>query len=173
MGVDTKGYLIGNVKSEEILNFIRQKHDKNATSRVKKELINYEIDWEHIKHGEEKSYREVGFIEFVTKTGQVRSLFYFYSNINSLENYGYYEALGLEDMVRSDKTSVQLGFNGESVEIIKELVSEFGGWIDENDCDEFSFYQIIKNSDGTIKPVFRVTMNEIYEKFGGVVIIKK
>ena len=57
--------------------------------------------------------------------------------------------------------------------IIKELVAYFGGgWIDENDCDDEEYYPIELNNDGSVKPVKYVTMNDIYEKFGCVVIIK-
>jgi hypothetical protein len=34
MGVDTKGYIKGYVSADEIVNFIRQKYDKNAENHV-------------------------------------------------------------------------------------------------------------------------------------------
>lgn len=43
----------------------------------------------------------------------------------------------------------------------------------ENDSDERYFEPVIKNPDGTIKPVFHVSMEDIYEIFRGVVIIDK
>ena len=55
---------------------------------------------------------------------------------------------------------------------MRDLVSQFGGWIDENDCDDEDYYPISKDTDGNITPVILVTMEEIYQKFGGVVIIK-
>jgi hypothetical protein len=66
-----------------------------------------------------------------------------------------------------------LGCWGDSVEIIKDIVTHFGGWIDENDCDDKEFYPILKNEDGNIKPIIYITKEELYEKFGGIVIIKK
>lgn len=75
-------------------------------------------------------------------------------------------------MVLSETTYISLGFWGSSVEIIKEIVSYFGGgWVDENDCDDKEYYPIEVNTDGSIKPIQYVTMNDIYEKFGSVVVI--
>lgn len=55
---------------------------------------------------------------------------------------------------------------------MRDLVLQFGGWIDENDCDDEDYYPISKDADGNISPVLLVTMEDIYQKFGGVVIIK-
>ena len=49
---------------------------------------------------------------------------------------------GLEEMVVSEKTRISLGCFGDSVEIIKAIVERFGGWIDENDCDDEEYYQV-------------------------------
>ena len=58
------------------------------------------------------------------------------------------------------------------MEIAKEIIAHFGGgWIDENDCDDKLFYPIETNPDGSIKPVQYVTMEDVYEKFGSVVVI--
>ena len=75
-------------------------------------------------------------------------------------------------MVEAETTYLSLGFWGNSVEIMKEIIAHFGGgWIDENDCDDKTYYPIMINEDGSIKPVQYITMNDIYEKFGSVVII--
>jgi len=171
MGVETKGLLKGKVDHEEVLNFIKQKYDTNAKSYV--ELTNYgsdsEYDW--IKERYDDSGKWLcwnGFISFCD--GEMyRSLFYCYTNHNSHHNLDYYDEFGLADMVKSETTYL----SNSSVEIMKEIVAHFGGWIDENDCDYEPYYPVFKNADGTIKPVIRVTMEEIYEKFGGVVIITK
>ena len=56
--------------------------------------------------------------------------------------------------------------------LVSCIVAHFGGgWIDENDCDTKEYYPIELNPDGNIKPVQYVTMNDIYEKFGSVVVI--
>lgn len=55
---------------------------------------------------------------------------------------------------------------------MKEIVAHFGGgWVDENDCDDKEYYPIETNPDRSIRPVQYVTMEEIYEKFGSVVVI--
>lgn len=172
MGVDTKGRLIGRVKPEEVLNFIKQKYDANAMSDVKRRYDDYEFTWKHEKYGDEKPYTESGSIYFKDGDNN-RKLFYYYTNVNSFENLELYSELGLEDMVKSETTQLILGYWGNSANIMTDLATEFGGWIDENDCDDESYYPIIKNSEGSIRPVIYVTMDEIYEKFGGVVVIKK
>lgn len=76
-------------------------------------------------------------------------------------------------MVEMETTYLSLGCWGNSVDIMKELVAHFGGgWIDENDCDDKEYYPVELNVDKSIKPVQYVTMNDIYEKFGNVVIIE-
>lgn len=147
MGVDTNGRLIGNISPEEVLNFIRQKYDANAKSSVK--IKNYGIikkDWIITN----------GFIEF-TYNNENRRLFYYKSNINSYENLEFYSKHNLEDMVKSETTLISLGCWGSSIEIIKDIVTHFGGWIDENDCDDKEFYPIIKNSNENITPVIYIT----------------
>ena len=71
-------------------------------------------------------------------------------------------------MVKQEKTSLTLGYYGNSVEIMKDLVSQFGGWIDENDCDDQSYYPILTNKDKVVQPV-----KKIVETRDGVLIDKK
>ena len=175
MGVDTKGKLKGYVSPQEVLNFIQQTIDSNAKSYVELKdygIVNY--DWIKERYGKTNKWLITsGFIDFTDKSGEQRSLFYCYNNINSYENLEYYSTYGLENMVKSETTDIMLGCHGESVDVIKSIVTEFGGWIDENDCDNEVYYPIEKDSNGNIKQVFHVTMEDIYEKFGGVVIIDK
>jgi hypothetical protein len=175
MGVDTKGLLRGRVKHEEVLNFIRQKFDENAKSCV--ELKDYgsytKHDWIRERYDNTGKWLTwSGFIYFNDGT-EDWSIFYCYTNNNSYENLDYYNDYGLEDMVKSETTYLSMSCLGKSKEIMKTIVSHFGGWIDENDCDSEPYYPIIKNADGSIKPVIRITMEELYKKFGGVVLIKK
>lgn len=177
MGIDTHGRIKGFVAHEEILNFIRQKYDKNARSDVKRQKVKNiaDVTWKHTmnEHSEDNEhwYDISGFIIFKYHE-EDRMLFYMYSNVNHLENEEYYEERNLIDMVLAETTYLSLRCWGSSVEIIKEIVAQFGGgWIDENDCDEETYYPIEVNEDKTIKPVIRVTMAEINEKFGGTVVI--
>ncbi len=177
MSTDTKGRIKGYIRHEEIFNFIRQKYDKMSRNHVEKYIYKpiKEINWAYKinKHSEDNEnwYSIYGRIDF-NYHGEERSLFYSYDNLNHFENVGYYSANGLKDMVLAETTYISLGCWGSSVEIVKEIVSHFGGgWIDENDCDDKEYYPIELNADGNIKPVQYVTMNEIYEKFGSVVVI--
>ena len=171
MGMDTHGKLKGKILAEEVLNFIKQKYDSNAKSHIT--LYDSSIEQNRIKKMYDNSNKYKvwnGFISF--NDGQDdRSLFYSYSNVNTYGDLEYYSSLGLSEMVTSETTYISLGYNEKAIEIIKAIVTEFGGWIDENDCDDEPYYPIIKNPDGTIKPVIRVTMQDIYEKFGGTVVI--
>lgn len=166
MGVDTYGKLRGKVEIEEVANFISQKFEVEVTFKSRTE--NYGYQREHKKPW----LSTTGWIDFKYKD-ENRSVFYIYCNINHKENLEYYAKHGLRDMVETHTTHVGLGYWGNSVEIIKAIVTEFGGWIDENDCDEEEYYPIEKDSDGDIKPVIRVTRKEINEKFGAVVIIEE
>ena len=174
MGTDTKGRLLGNIKAEDVLNFINQKYDINSTMNV--DTSNYgsnDEDWIIERYDDSNNWIIVsGFINF-QHNGVNRRLHYYKSNINSWENLKLYSEYGLEDMIKSETTNISLGCWGDSVEIIKDIVTHFGGWIDENDCDDKEFYPILKNEDGNIKPIIYITKEELYEKFGGIVIIKK
>lgn len=176
MGVEVQGKLKGYIPPQEVLNFIQQTIDSNAKSCVEVEDYGIaEYDWIKERYDNtDKWLITSGFIYFTSKQGEQRSLFYFYNNVNSYENLEYYSKYNLEDMVKSETTDIiMLDWHGESVEIIKSIVTEFGGWIDENDCDDEKYYPIEKDSNGNIKQVFHVSMEEVYEKFGGVVIIDK
>ena len=175
MGVNTKGLLKGRVLPEDVLNFIRQTFDPNATSHVK--LVNYGSDsgYEWIREryddsGEWKTWS--GFIYFHDGVKD-RGVFYCYTNHNSWENLKYYSDFYLEDMVKTETTYLSLNKDDSSVDDIKKIVAHFGGWVDEDDCDDEPYYPLLKNKDGTIKPAIHVTMNDIYEKFGATVIIDK
>ena len=50
-------------------------------------------------------------------------------------------------MYVSKVTSLSIGCWGNSVEILKGICEEFGGWFDENDCDENDFYRIDKKEE--------------------------
>ena len=76
-------------------------------------------------------------------------------------------------MVRSETTFISLSYYGASVEIIKEIVAHFGGgWVDDNDCDDKSYYPVNQSVDGNIEPVRYVTMEEIRKVFGSNIVIR-
>lgn len=160
MAVCTKGLLNGRVIPEEILNFITQKYDKNAISRVETQ------DYEDFSITS-------GFIYFKSSNGISRSLFYYYYDKEDISRYEYLCKKGLKEFASTKTTSLSIGYNQEGVEIMTEIVAEFGGLIDKNDCDDITFEPVIKTSDDTIKPVIHVSLNDVYEKFGCIVIIDK
>lgn len=175
MGVDTKGRLKGNISPEDVLNFIRQTFDKDAKSFIETTEYNdiKNCDFAKEVYGEsEKWMITSGYINFNDGKND-RNLFYYYSNINSYENLDFYRNYGLEDMVKTETTHISLGYFGNSVEDILKIVSHFGGWIDDNDCDDNEYYYVGKSPDDKIKPIIHITMQDIYEKFGGTVVIDR
>lgn len=146
MGVDTRGRLIGHITVDNVISAIKELYNVDVThnvSRVKYE--NFEdIDFPFRNYGDEDFwYSDYGFI-FFEVNGEHRQLFYHYNNINTYENIDYYkntypERKDLVKMAKSETTHISLGNWGMSVEIIESIVKKFGGWVDENDCDEIPF----------------------------------
>lgn len=159
MSVNAVVRLNGSITSEEILSYLKQKVDPKAISRVEKTIVT-------------DLYIDSGFM-FFEQNGNPLSLYYYHTSRNLKENYEYWVDKGLEDMVNTHTTELRMDSSPQGIQILNLLVKEYGGWIDENDSDERYFEPVIKNPDGTIKPVFHVSMEDIYEIFGGVVIIDK
>lgn len=148
MSIDTKGRIRGYVSHEDVFSYIKEKYDKNATDTVSKTTICpiSKCTWDYTmnEHSEDSDnwYEVCGFIIF-SHNEEKRMLFYCYYNINHLENIKYYSDRGLEEMVREETTYISLGYWGNSVEIIKDILQHFdGGWLDENDCDDNEFYYV-------------------------------
>ena len=146
MGVDTRGRIIGRVTVEQIIDTIKELYNVEVVNDTKKIIYDNlkDIDFPFRNYGDAYFWwTESGFIEF-TVNGEQRQLFYYYDNINTYENIDYYkenfpEREDLRTMVKSETTSISLGNWGLSVEIIEAIVKKFGGWIDENDCDEIPY----------------------------------
>jgi hypothetical protein len=145
MGVDTKVRLKGHVKNQDILEFIRNTYDKDAY------VSNWRVDnfdeIPSIKERYDDSGRwltEVCFIVFKHPKDGLREMFYMHSNVNFHENLEYYEQFNLTDMVKSEVTYLSLGHWASSVDILKTIAAHFGGWLDENDCDDNPYYWVDK-----------------------------
>lgn len=82
-----------------------------------------------------------GFIYF-KYNDEDRRLFYNYDNLNSYENLEFYTKRNLRDMVEMETTYLSLRYWGSSVEIMKEIVTHFGGWVDENDSDDKEYFPV-------------------------------
>jgi hypothetical protein len=176
MSVDTRGKIKGKISYYDIFNYIKHTIDKNASMNISTSNYGSIDEYDFVKENYDDSNCWIinsGFIYFTSKNGNERSLFYFYDNCNHYENLEYYTPLGLADMVKSETTTLSLGQNDEAVEIIKDIIAQFGGgWIDEYDCDDIPYEPVPeKNEKGEIPSVIHITKKELYEKFGGVVVI--
>jgi len=139
MGIETKALLKGKVEHDEVLDFVKKRYDANAISHV--EFTNYGSDsgYDWIKErydntGEWLSWS--GFISFYDGEKR-RSLFYCYVNHNSYRDVDQYARVGLVDMVKSETTYLRI-YNCPK-EIMKEIVTHFGGWIDESGNELYCF----------------------------------
>lgn len=70
-------------------------------------------------------------------------------------------------------TQISIGAWGNSEEIIENIVGEFGGYIDRNDCDGIGYEKVECEKSIQLRPIIHVSMDEVNEKFGGIVIIDK
>lgn len=147
MGVDTDGIISANIDREDIIQAVINLFDKNAKAYIEDSNY-YENDFQgRINFEYENENRSI----FICKTCDVA------------EDTEFDKVL---------HTNFILGCYGYSIEIMQKLVGYFGGYVDDNDCDSIGYYKIDK--DGTIhEPVLEVTWNDIYEKFGRVVKIKR
>lgn len=66
---------------------------------------------------------------------------------------------------------LDLGYWGSSVEIMKSIISNFSGWIDENDCDNDNPYFIAEHPEGVVPNVIKITREELNKRLGGTVVI--
>lgn len=170
MSVDTRGKIKGFVRHEDILAFIKQNWDAEARYDVTKEThcLLRDLSFAYVlnEHSENTKYWYTvsGFISF-TYNGHPRNLFYHYHNINTHENLDRYSRFGLTSMVYAETTSLTLGCWDESVEIITEIVKHFGGgWIDDNDCDDKEFYEVIGEKNEASENGGRLTRNELLKE---------
>lgn len=151
MGVDTKGKIKGKISPEEIVKVLKENLGVDAVSDVSSHDYGKldDLDFTFVKYGNNEHWIiDHGFICFEIN-GDRRMLFYSYSNINIYEDLTYYkkefpERTDLKEMVKSETTSISLGLWKYSVEIIETIVSAFGGWVDDNDCDDVPYRRIEK-----------------------------
>lgn len=114
MGVVTKGIVIG-------------RQDVSAVAAIVRQLIGGgQIDIRHFQ-GVEGFYR-LGF----EHKGDRRSMAVFLDSIDH------------RDVFDGERTYVDLGASGASVEIIEHVLKHFGGWLLERDSDEGSPWRFIE-----------------------------
>lgn len=177
MGCETIAKIRGHITPEEIINYIRVTIDKNVSYNIKTDDYG-NID-DTVNHGYIKNVYDdseimnitSGFINFTTISGNKKSMFYFYQNVATEENIEYYKRTGLAEIAETQTTTLMVSADNEAVEILTKIVSMYGGWLDENDCDEEKFYKILKSSDPLPVKIIHVTMEELNKMYGGVVVI--
>lgn len=166
--------LDGKIDFENIFSWIKNNIDEEATMLPYKK---YYFNGSEIstlikeKYDDEPSYTISNFINFTYKN-QKMNLFVFYSNINTYDNLEYYTEYRLDNMVKSETTSLNMYCNNESQEVAQKIISAYGGWIDYNDCDEEPFVRVDKGSE-VHKKIRHVTLQDIYNAFGEIVIIDR
>lgn len=162
MEIDTRVMLKGFVSAEDITKFLSKKYSdvRNNVSKtsyqsicdLKKEYKEYVEDSFIVKDGSDVCNIISGFITFIdTVTGERRMLHYFYDNIrytdelqetiNKIDVENKAEFIGNYVMY---EVKLSLSYYDRSVEIMKEILEEFGGWLDENDCDDIGYRYIKK-----------------------------
>lgn len=140
MSVDTKVNLLGHVTVQKLLDFLRDYHPVSDVHHVEHEMLPEAVQQDYKKYHGEKWYEEYGFIILNVPNCGKRHLFYSYSNVNFCNNAGCYYPPELKEMVESEITYLSLGYDETGIQFMKEIVSYFGGWIDENNSDEEGFY---------------------------------
>jgi hypothetical protein len=121
MGVDAKGILNKSISAREVFDVIVSKYDKDAQFDVRIDSYdNTESGGIHFKDGKDQ-----------------RRLFYCIVP-DGAEETEYNEI---------DHVSLSLGYWGNSTDIITTIVRTFGGYVDENDCDDIGFYYVPKTGD--------------------------
>ena len=136
MSVDVKVKLDGYVSPKEIEDFlneigsveiskINKTNYRNSCENERKERFDDNKDW----------IEEEGRITF-NYNSERRVLFYIYDNVNYWNNINYYSEELQEKYVKGEHTELLLSLYGKAVEIMKLICENFGGWIDENDCDD-------------------------------------
>ena len=146
MGIDAIVKIPGKIEPNKIFDFIKEHFDKNAISDVKtkvqaQELLDNLAKSGYVILGTELIV-ESGFIRFRYKEEQ-RNLFFFYENCYGFDPCVFKNNLdGNTRELNGDNTELILGASGYAVEILTQIAKEFGGYIDENDCDDKWFYKV-------------------------------
>jgi hypothetical protein len=157
MGIDTEVMLKGFVSADDITKFLSKKYsnvNNNVNKNSYQSICDLRKDYDKfiVKDCSDVCNVISGFITFTdTVTGERRMLHYVYDNIrytdelqetiNKLDVENKTEFIGNYVMY---EVKLSIGYCDRSVEIMKEILEEFGGWIDENDCDDVGYKYIEK-----------------------------
>lgn len=153
MSVDCKGLIIGEIAIQEVYEVIRKKFDDNATFDITDRFII------------ESDYIDAGVVIF-TFNGEKRSLHIFYSS-------SQYDVKNISDNIdkTNNYTQLSLGSWGNSEKIMTEIIKEFGGYLDINDCDDIGYKMVECEKSLQLRPVIHITYKELCDKFNAIVVI--
>ena len=148
MSVDTKGLIKGNISPEEITNILQQKGYINVgiMRKDKMEVKECGTYYSSVITFDDKDDKRMIFVLYDTYQGDVKTL------VNEGED------IDLNNIY----TQISLGFWNNSEKIIKDIIDEYGGYIDVNDCDDIGYKPIKLDSKSNTRPVINVTMKDIY-----------
>lgn len=146
MGCNTILRLKGHITPEQIVDYIDKHYDFKRKSI--REYYAKLLDESAIKERYDDSNKckvTMGFIDFHDDNDKWISMNYYYCNVNIYDNLDHCLKFGIEDMAKSETTELTMCcFFDNSVEIMKGIAQEFGGWLDEDDCDDEPPYWIDK-----------------------------
>ena len=177
MSVCTRALLKGKINPEEIANFILHYYNlKSNQIRV------WDISTDSIKiENKLKPIKQYGRDTYFWNTDRTcivfnspfnkeihKSLFWYYSNC-------VFNGEDTHITSQYETTYISLNYDEEAIKIIKAITAHFGGWMDENDCDDVDYIEVApegseaKNKE--IKPIFYFTIEELQKHFDGIVKI--
>ena len=128
MSVDTKGLIKGNISPEEITNILQQKGYINVgiMRKDKIEVKECRTCYSSVITFDDKDDKRMIFVLYDTYQGDVKTL------VNEGED------IDLNNIY----TQISLGFWNNSEKIVKDIIDEYGGYIDVNVCDDIGYKPI-------------------------------
>lgn len=137
MSIDVVGRLRGKIPLEEVLKYVQERYDKNAYIYGKRHYRPSFIATNDVKafFGKDGVCTITSASIMFAYKGAGHYIRYYYMDANTWEELDKYGALGLEDMVKSEKTEISSKADNSMKDIIKSIVEHFGGWFQENDYD--------------------------------------
>ena len=186
MGVCTRALLKGKINPEEIANFILNYYNLEPNEIRVGDIFADSVNLKETNLNPVKQYGEKTdfwntdcthivfvnpFINSAPKntTSTHRSLFWYYTNSVFKGDDD------TEIALQNETTYISLGYDNDAIEIIKTITAHFGGWMDENNCDDVGYIEVdpegseAKNKE--IKPIFYFTIEDLQKHFDGIVKI--
>lgn len=182
MSVDTRAYLQNQIEPEEIAQFLNAHYGvdlndiKITEKRFSKIILSPELRNILVNnYSDNQNFwcSENCLITFLTPQGNYRTIFW------AFDACVFTEAEVFRKQSNNPFTYISMHKDEQGINIIKSITAYFGGYFDEDDCDNIDYIAIPKNSsevkngglNSEIKPIFYFTMEELQEYFGGFVKI--